>query len=172
MAIGQNFYDTEPYWSAVSRKGSQRLLAALQAHHPDLQEHDEVSIPTIVPETPVVEVPVVPDTKPPTCPRWFSIVDEPTTIMPMIGDIKRAACRYFDIDPIDLDSSRRTLKLVYPRQLVMYLAKKKTGKSLPEIGRRLKRDHTTVLHGVRKIEQSVRSDWTVAYDVAQLEAMI
>jgi len=174
MAIGQNYRDTEPYWSAVSRRGSQRLLAALQAHHPDLQEHDVVSIPPVVPEIPAEpESPAVMETKTPSCPQWFSMVGEPVSFTPKISDIKRASCRYFDCTMVDMDSARRTLKLVYPRQIAMYLARSMTGKSLPEIGRRFGgRDHTTVLHGAKKIEAAIKRDWMVAYDVAHLEAMI
>lgn len=179
MAIGQNYRDTEPYWSAVSRRGSQRLLAALQAHHPDLQEHGEVSIPTVTPEPSMAEAPVEPEsiatqeTKTPSCPQWFSMVGEPVSFTPKINDIKRASCRYFDCTMVDMDSARRTLKLVYPRQIAMYLARSMTGKSLPEIGRRFGgRDHTTVLHGAKKIEAAIKRDWMIAYDVALVEAMI
>jgi hypothetical protein len=172
MRSQQVFYDTEPYWTAVSRIGSEKLLTALRVHHESSSpEPEEVAAPVEVEPEPVpASIPVV--VLKPSCPQWFSIVEETRPAQPRIGDIKRAACQYFNIEMVDLDSARRTLKLVYPRQLVMFLAKTKTGKSLPEIGRRLQRDHTTVLHGVRKIERSVMIDWTVAYDVAQLEAMI
>jgi chromosomal replication initiator protein len=71
-----------------------------------------------------------------------------------IEDIqKRVACHY-SVSRADLLSSRRTAAVVMPRQIAMYLAKSLTLRSLPEIGRRFGgRDHTTVLHAVRKIEK-------------------
>jgi len=175
MKAAQIFYDTEPYWVSVSRNGSEKLLSALREHHKlsePLPEPQSAAAATVAPIK--IEIaPAAPIVLRPSCPRWFSIVDEPKPINPKVSDIKQAACKYFDVTLVDLDSARRTLELVYPRQVVMYLAKTLTGKSLPEIGRRLGgRDHTTVLHGIRKIELLVRSDWTKALDVALVEAML
>ena len=64
--------------------------------------------------------------------------------------------RQYNVSRSDLLSSRRTANVVRPRQVAMYLAKTLTLRSLPEIGRRFGgRDHTTVLHAVRKIEALV-----------------
>src|SRR5947208_9463121 len=69
-----------------------------------------------------------------------------------IEDIQRVVARQYNVSRADLLSSRRTANVVRPRQVAMYLAKTLTLRSLPEIGRRFGgRDHTTVLHGVRKI---------------------
>ncbi len=66
-------------------------------------------------------------------------------------------------------SSDRHKEVVRPRQIAMFLARA-TGKKMPEIGRRIGgRDHTTVLHGVQVIEELVKTDWTVAWDVASIE---
>ena len=77
---------------------------------------------------------------------------------PKIRDIQWAVADYFKVDPIDLLSARRTANLVKPRQIGYYLCKRLTLKSLPEIGRRFGRDHTTILHGVRVIEWLRKTD--------------
>lgn len=106
-------------------------------------------------------------------PVWFSIEESPPPPDLFIGDINRAVCRYFDITGAQLRSQRRTIETVYARQIAMLLARRYSTKSTPEIGRRLGgRDHTTVLHGVRKIENACRTDWQVAYDVAHIEATL
>ena len=73
-----------------------------------------------------------------------------------IDDIQEKVCAYYKVKPSDLMSSRRMQSIVKPRQLAMYLSKILTTKSFPEIGRRFGgRDHTTVIHAVRKIEAAV-----------------
>lgn len=69
-----------------------------------------------------------------------------------IEDIQKMVATHFNVSRSDILSSRRTANVVRPRQIAMYLAKTMTLRSLPEIGRRFGgRDHTTVLHAVRKI---------------------
>src|SRR5205807_9619753 len=76
-----------------------------------------------------------------------------------IEEIQRIVARQYNVSRADLLSSRRTANVVRPRQVAMYLAKTLTLRSLPEIGRRFGgRDHTTVLHAVRKIENLVHND--------------
>lgn len=172
MQVCDEYFDTVTYRIANARDGSRNLLDRLIHYHdqnirpPDKWRPRAVSIP-LEEFTPIpIEITSV------RKPIWFSIDDE-TVEEPKINDIKRAACRYFGVSAVDLDSARRTLKVVHPRQVAMYLARTLTGKSLPEIGRRFGgRDHTTVLHGVRKIELGMKLDWTVAYDVALVEALI
>jgi chromosomal replication initiator protein len=90
-----------------------------------------------------------------------------------IEDIQRAVARQYNVSRADLLSSRRTANVVRPRQIAMYLAKTLTLRSLPEIGRRFGgRDHTTVLHAVRKIEQLVGSDTTLAEEIELLKRML
>jgi chromosomal replication initiator protein len=70
-------------------------------------------------------------------------------------------------------SSRRTANVVRPRQVAMYLAKPLTLRSLPEIGRRFGgRDHTTVLHAVRKIEGLVGDDAMLADEIEVLKRQL
>lgn len=83
-----------------------------------------------------------------------------------IEDIQRIVCKQYNVSKADLLSSRRTRTVVRPRQIAMYLAKTLTPRSLPEIGRRFgNRDHTTVLHAVRKIEDMMKTDRGFADEV-------
>jgi hypothetical protein len=90
-----------------------------------------------------------------------------------LADIIDVVCEHFRCSQIDLRSQRRTAKIVEPRQIAMYLAAKITEKSLPQIGNALGgRDHTTVLHGVRKVELMLARDayTPLAHTVFALEA--
>jgi chromosomal replication initiator protein len=90
-----------------------------------------------------------------------------------IEDIQRVVARQYNVSRADLLSSRRTANVVRPRQVAMYLAKTLTLRSLPEIGRRFGgRDHTTVLHAVRKIENLVGSDTSVAEEIESLKRQL
>jgi chromosomal replication initiator protein len=90
-----------------------------------------------------------------------------------IEDIQRIVSRHYNVSRSDLLSARRTANVVRPRQVAMYLAKTMTLRSLPEIGRRFGgRDHTTVLHAVRKIEHLVGSDQTLAEEVESLKRQL
>ena len=90
-----------------------------------------------------------------------------------IADIIDVVAGYFEIDPRDMLSSRRTANIVLPRQIAMYFAKTLTLRSLPEIGRRFcGRDHTTVLHAVRKIEKCTATDREMAETIAALRTQI
>lgn len=90
-----------------------------------------------------------------------------------IEEIQRAVARHYNVSRADLLSSRRTANVVRPRQVAMYLAKTLTLRSLPEIGRRFGgRDHTTVLHAVRKIEGLVGSDALLAEEIEALKRQL
>ena len=90
-----------------------------------------------------------------------------------IEDIQRTVARQYNISRADLLSSRRTANVVRPRQIAMYLAKTLTLRSLPEIGRRFGgRDHTTVLHAVRKIEGLVDTDPALAEEIELLKRLL
>jgi chromosomal replication initiator protein len=90
-----------------------------------------------------------------------------------IEDIQRVVSRHYNVSKADLLSARRTRTIVMPRQVAMYLAKVLTPRSLPEIGRRFGgRDHTTVLHAVRKIEGLVAADKILADEIEMLKRMI
>jgi chromosomal replication initiator protein len=83
-----------------------------------------------------------------------------------IDDIQRRVCEHFAIKLQDLLGDRRNRQLARPRQVAMYLAKALTTKSLPDIGRSFSgRDHTTVLHAVRKIETLMTEDPSMQEDI-------
>ncbi len=90
-----------------------------------------------------------------------------------IEDIQKLVATHFNVSRADILSSRRTANVVRPRQIAMYLAKVLTLRSLPEIGRRFGgRDHTTVLHAVRKIEALSGSDGTLHEEIELLKRML
>ena len=90
-----------------------------------------------------------------------------------IEDIQKIVARQFNVSKNDLLSNRRTRVIVRPRQIAMYLAKVMTPRSLPEIGRRFGgRDHTTVLHAVRKIESMTSDDQKLAHEIELLKRLI
>ena len=90
-----------------------------------------------------------------------------------IDDILKIVGRHYNVARTDLLSPRRARSVVVPRQVGMYLAKKLTSRSLPEIGRRFGgRDHSTVLHAVRKIEDQIKTDDRLAREVALLIRLI
>jgi len=90
-----------------------------------------------------------------------------------IEDILRIVSRHYKVPRNDLLSSRRSRDVVRPRQIAMYLAKALTSRSLPEIGRRFGgRDHTTVLHSVRKVEQMMKDDGDLCQEIELLKRML
>jgi len=90
-----------------------------------------------------------------------------------IEDIQKLVANHYSVSRADILSSRRTAVVVKPRQVAMFLAKTLTMRSLPEIGRRFGgRDHTTVLHAVRKIEALSASDATLRDEIELLKRML
>lgn len=90
-----------------------------------------------------------------------------------IEDIQKLVASHFNVTRADILSSRRTANVVRPRQIAMYLSKILTLRSLPEIGRRFGgRDHTTVLHAVRKIEHMTANDVPLSDEIELLKRML
>ena len=90
-----------------------------------------------------------------------------------IDEIQKRVAEHFTIKMAEMTSSRRARVVARPRQVAMYLAKQLTSRSLPEIGRKFGgRDHTTVMHAVRKIEELIASDRALAEDVELLRRML
>jgi chromosomal replication initiation ATPase DnaA len=90
-----------------------------------------------------------------------------------IEDIQKLVASHFNVSRGDILSARRTASVVRPRQIAMYLSKLLTPRSLPEIGRRFGgRDHTTVLHAVRKITGLVTADGTLSEEIELLKRML
>lgn len=111
----------------------------------------------------------IPQTKEP----WFSITADFEIEGPTIGKIIFAVAQHFNIPRRDLTGPWRSANVSHARQVAFYLCRTLTVRSFPEIGKKFGgRDHTTVLHGYRKIERLMKTDWMVAYDVAHTEALI
>ena len=90
-----------------------------------------------------------------------------------IDEIQRRVAEYFNVKMGDMLSARRARSVARPRQIAMYLSKQLTTRSLPEIGRKFGgRDHTTVIHAVRKIEQLREEDAALDEDVDLLRRML
>jgi chromosomal replication initiator protein len=86
-----------------------------------------------------------------------------------IDEIQRKVAEHFSLQLQDMHSSRRSRNVARPRQIAMYLCKKLTPRSLPEIGRKFGgRDHTTVMHAVRKVDELITSDISFADEVKTL----
>jgi chromosomal replication initiator protein len=86
-----------------------------------------------------------------------------------IEEIQRKVSDHYNIRLSDMVGPKRLRSYARPRQVAMYLSKKLTSRSLPEIGRRFGgRDHTTVMHGVKRIEELKLSDGQIAEDLELL----
>lgn len=83
-----------------------------------------------------------------------------------IDEIQRKVAEHYNLRLTDMHSARRARQVARPRQVAMYLAKLLTARSLPEIGRKFGgRDHTTVMHAIRKVEELIDADAQIAQDV-------
>lgn len=83
-----------------------------------------------------------------------------------IDEIQRKVAEHYNLRLTDMHSARRARNVARPRQVAMFLAKQLTARSLPEIGRKFGgRDHTTVMHAVRKVEELMDADAQIAQDV-------
>lgn len=90
-----------------------------------------------------------------------------------IDEIQKRVAEHYSIKISDMHSSRRARVVARPRQVAMYLAKQLTPRSLPEIGRRFGgRDHTTVMHAIRKIEELRASDSVISEDIELLRRQL
>jgi chromosomal replication initiator protein len=90
-----------------------------------------------------------------------------------IEEIQKRVAEHFNIRISDMHSARRARSVARPRQVAMYLAKQLTTRSLPEIGRKFGgRDHTTVMHAVRKVDELRERDASFAEDVELLRRML
>lgn len=150
-----------------ARKSTDAFTAALMEHHGDLYDGPEIK-------------PEAPKTLPPIPNRMIAhacaMAFPPVVSMPMnrVETIQRATLQEYPLFTLlDLKSQRRTGPVVRARQVAMYLAKKLTPASLPEIGRRFGgRDHTTVIHAVRKIEALAATDVALAASIERIKEMV
>ncbi|KAB2847758.1 MAG: chromosomal replication initiator protein DnaA [Hyphomicrobiaceae bacterium] len=90
-----------------------------------------------------------------------------------IEDILRVVTKHYGVSRLDILSPRRHRSIVWPRQIGMYLAKQLTSRSLPEIGRRFgDRDHTTVLHAIRKVEGEIKKSNNLKDEIEDLKRLL
>ena len=90
-----------------------------------------------------------------------------------VDKIQNAVSNYFNIALSEMLSQRRSRPLARPRQIAMYLAKKMTTRSLPEIGRRFaNRDHTTVIHAVKTITRLSEQDDEMKKNINQIKSLL
>ncbi|CAO3416303.1 chromosomal replication initiator protein DnaA [Azospirillum doebereinerae] len=90
-----------------------------------------------------------------------------------IDEIQKRVAEHYNIRVADMHSARRARAVARPRQIAMYLAKQLTARSLPEIGRKFGgRDHTTVMHAVKKVDELRATDPSFAEDVELLRRML
>lgn len=90
-----------------------------------------------------------------------------------IEEIQRKVAEHYNVRLSDMIGPKRLRVIARPRQVAMYLAKQMTSRSLPEIGRRFGgRDHTTIMHGIRKIEELMAGDTQLADDVQLLKRLL
>lgn len=83
-----------------------------------------------------------------------------------IDEIQKKVAEHYNIKISDMHSARRARNVARPRQVAMYLSKQLTSRSLPEIGRKFGgRDHTTVMHAIKKIEELIGSDASFAQEL-------
>ena len=90
-----------------------------------------------------------------------------------VGNVIATVACYYNVETVDMISSRRTANVVRARQIAMFVAKCLSLKSLPEIGRRFGgRDHTTILHAVRKIAAIVETNDVFAAEIEEIKRLI
>ena len=90
-----------------------------------------------------------------------------------IEEIQKRVAEHFNVRVADMHSARRARAVARPRQVAMYLSKQLTTRSLPEIGRKFGgRDHTTVMHAVKKVEELKTLDSSFGEDVEMLRRML
>jgi len=149
------------------------LLAKLYKNHPD---HAMAALMGVKPNVIDLEPPPAPEPLP-----TAEIIPLPVNSMmeemigrcPTVPMIMNAVCEFYRVHPLDVCSSRRTMDVLIPRQIVMYLAKILTTNALTTIGHILgKRDHTTVLHAVRKTEKAVMAGGRLADEIEVLKLHI
>lgn len=106
---------------------------------------------------------------------WFWMVPlcVPVNIQPKIKMIQRVVATHYGVTVADIVSARRTADVVMPRHVAMFVAKRMTGRSLPEIGRRFgMRDHTSVLSAVRKIRRLCSAQPHLAASIVEIESTV
>jgi acyl carrier protein len=104
--------------------------------------------------------------------RAEEISADPSLPKPFISirDVQRVVAAFYGVEMASLISEKRTADVVYPRQIAMYLARRLSNQTYPDIGQRFGRDHTTVLHSIRKVE-ALRQTYQRVRDEIQIILM-
>lgn len=90
-----------------------------------------------------------------------------------IEEIQRKVAEHYNVRLSDMIGPKRLRTIARPRQVAMYLSKQMTQRSLPEIGRRFGgRDHTTIMHGIKRIDELMAADHQLADDVQLLKRLL
>jgi len=162
--------DEDRFYCEKAKNGSAQLLSLLRKHHAELmqgKEPEPVEIVPIEPEPVEINEPVqvskpdpikawaerqkaIPIKKAP----WFGVEKDlgPASHRTIqVEDVIKAVAYHYGISRNDILSPRRDKDVVRPRQLAAYLCKELTTRSLPEIGRRMDRDHSTIIASIRRI---------------------
>jgi chromosomal replication initiator protein len=94
---------------------------------------------------------------------------DPLPFTPKIAEIQRIMCEHFEVSREDMFSLRRGTKVLWARHVAIYFARRLTMHSFPEIGRMFgKRDHSTILSAVRKMEHLIEKNEGIAAEIARL----
>lgn len=96
----------------------------------------------------------------------------PMPRVPAISEIQAEVARHYHLKQSDMSSPARFREVARPRQVAMYLCRELTPRSLPEIGRKFGRDHTTVIHALRQISQLRTHDPDLDADIRQLKVAL
>jgi len=86
----------------------------------------------------------------------------------MVTHIQALVAAYYRLPYRSMTSAQRSREFARPRQVAMYLAAELTPKSLPEIGKRFNRDHTTIIHGIRTVQRLMLADPEIEADIKAL----
>jgi hypothetical protein len=191
MAMHQQDYTgleyVDKHAEDCAKKGTDALLDLLCEHHPEqcpeaaaaFEWRKQVKLTDVPPPATIVAIPSeeqritewVKKQKallPPRLRDWNFEAD-----CPSISTIQRAVCEKYKITRTDMVSIRRTKRVVTPRQIAIYLARKLTTRSLPYIGGKFGgRDHTTCLHAVKKVTDWIERDKVFAAEMEALQQVI
>lgn len=94
---------------------------------------------------------------------------DPVPVQVTVSAVIEAVARVHNLRSVDLTGHRRSRSLANPRQIAMYLARKHTGASFPELGREFDRDHSTIQHGCRKVDDELKSNPDLAAKIRLIE---
>lgn len=163
IAVG---FDDETKAILKAKKASNKFLELLASHHSDLVP---LQIPVFKPEVVQPPLPPIPNKAISNAHEFFPSREG----FVLVESIMRAVLQFYPLVTLaDLKSARKDRSVVLPRQLAMFIAKKVTLRSLPDLGRRFGgRDHTTVMHAVNKIARLIETDAELAHQVENISAM-